>query len=351
MLVKYCLPAVALTAILAGCGAPRWKEFDQIQLGRTLPMTLPGQMERTILGAGYIGAPGGAGSFFGSDLRIASALTDPNDSVTAKSCLTVAIAHRLLYVQTTYRYAMEVDLGDIADADRKVPKELKLVALVSQNVAVKPADARTASRGDSEHLIPIASSTIARCLSLMEEAVFETRWTPDSSDFGLADDRRFTSSSVRFSKAMNQSLSVRMAGKQIETRLAMLPGSAGGTSGPVFIPQSLPEAMLYNHILLNTLTRPSKADHSAQTAEVHAMYVQYAHERMLEVLGDWKTYRGAETGDFDKKSRTLDGMTTHIKRIGNRLSVEVTGLIVRDSIMTDVDMGDSRRGAREVGDF
>ena len=115
MLVKYCLPAIALTAILAGCGAPRWKEFDQIQLGRTLPMTLPGKMERTILGAGYIGAPGGAGSFFGSDLRIASALTDPNDSVTAKSCLTVAVAHRLLYVQTTYRYAMEVDLGDIAD--------------------------------------------------------------------------------------------------------------------------------------------------------------------------------------------------------------------------------------------
>ena len=350
-IARYCLTAVALTAIPAGCGAPRWKEFDQIQLDRPLPLTLPGQMERTILGAGYIGAPGGPGSFFGSDMRIVSVLANANDSVIAKSCLSIAIAHRVVYIQTSYRYAIEVDLGDIKGSERKVPEALKLVALVSQSVAAKPSDARTASRGDSELLIPTARGEVARCISLMEGAVFETRETPDSSDISQMRNRRFAGSSIRFSKALNQSLSIKMAGKQIEERLTSLPARSGGPDAPAFIPANIPEAMLYNHILLNTLARPSKTSNSDQTSEVLAMYIQYAHERVLELLGDGKTYRGADADGFNKKWRTLDGMTVSVIRSGRRLSVEITGLVVRDPVMTDVDMGDTRRGDSNVGDF
>ena len=342
---RYCLPAIALAAILAGCGGPRWKEFDQIQLGRPLPITLPGRMERTTLGAGYIGAPSGTGSFFGSDLRIVSALTDAGDSVIAKSCLTAAMAHRLLYVQTSYRYAIEVDLGDRTFADRAVPEELKLVAAVSQIVAATPSDSRSASRGDNELVMPIACGEVARCISVMGDAVFETRGTPDSSDISRMRNKRFTASSTRFSKALNQSLSIRIAGKQIEDRLASLPARSGGPRAPAFIPASIPEAMLYNHILLNTLTRPSKSKNADDASAVLSMYVMYAHERVLELLGDGKTYRGAEADGFDRKWRTLDGVSVRVIRSGRNLSVEITGLAVRDPVMTDSYMGDNRRNA------
>ena len=137
-IARCCPPAIALIALLTGCGAPSWDQFDQIQLARPLPTPLPGGMERTILGAGYIGAPGGPGSFFASDMRIANALTDANGSAIARSCLTAAISHRLIYVQTIFRYVIEVNLGEVtlggAGMARAVPEELQLVASVSQKL-------------------------------------------------------------------------------------------------------------------------------------------------------------------------------------------------------------------------
>ena len=333
-----------MTGLMAGCGAPSWKEFDRIQLARPLPAALPGGMVRTILGAGYIGAHSGGGSTFASDMRIASALTDTNDSVIARSCLTAAVSHRLLYVQTSYRYAIEVDLGDVmlggAGMARAVPEELKLVASVSQKVAATPGDARIAAVGDSELVMPIARGEVDRCISIMRDAIFETRGETDRSDINPMSNKRYAGASVRFSKALNQSLPIRMAGKEIEERLTALPARSGGRSAPAFIPASIPEAVLYNHILLNTLTRPSKPKNSDNTSVVFSMYVQYAHERVLELLGDPATYRGAGADGFDRKWRTLDGITVHVRRgAGRRLSVEITGLIVREPFTTQADMG------------
>ncbi|MBL7219530.1 MAG: hypothetical protein ISS69_05420 [Phycisphaerae bacterium] len=344
LIARCCLPAVVLTGLLAGCGAPAWKQFDQIQLARQLPAGLPEGMERVILGAGYIGPHSGSGSAFGSDMRIASALTDTNDSVIARSCLIAVVAHRLLYVQTSYRYVIEVDLGGVAfggaDMSRAVPEELTLVAAASQSVAAKPADARIAALGDSELVMPLARGEVDRCISIMKDAIFETRGVPDDSGISQMRNKRYAGASLRFSKAMNQSLPIRMAGKEIEQRLAALPARSGGRRTPVFVPANIPEAMLYNHILLNTLTRPSQPKNSNATSIVLSMYVQYAHERVLELLGAPETYRGAGAEGFDRKWRTLDGMTVHVSRgAAHRLRVEITGLVVRDPLMTQADMG------------
>jgi len=332
-----------MTALLAGCGAPSWSQFDQIQLARQLPATLPGGMERTILGAGYIGPHRSGSSTFGSDMRIASALTDTNDSVIARSYLTAAVSHRLLYVQISYRYAIEIDLGGVtlgaADAARAVPEELKLVASISQSVAAAPSDARVAATGDSEIVMPIARGEVDRCISIMKDAIFETRGRPDHSDISRMRNKRYTGASVRFSKAMNQSLPVRLAGREIKERLAALPARSGGPRAPAFVPVSIPEAVLYNHILLNTFTRPLKPRNSDEMSVVLSMYVQYAHERVLELLGESGTYRGAGADGFERKWRTLDGMTVHVSTTGRRLRAEITGLIVREPFMTQADMG------------
>jgi len=342
-IARYCLTAIVLTALLAGCGAPSWKQFDQIQLARPLPAALPGGMQRTILGAGYIGPHKSGSSTFGSDMRIVSALTDANDSVIARSCLTAAVSHRLLYVQTSYRYVIEIDLGGMAlggaGESRAVREELKLVASVSQGVAATPADSRLAAIGDSEIVMPIARGEVDRCISIMKDAIFETRGAPDDSGISMMRNKRYTGTSVRFSKALYQSLPIRLAGKEIEERLAALPGRSGGPRSVVFVPVSIPEAVLYNHILLNTLTRPLKPRSSDEKPVVLSMYVQYAHERVLELLGDPGSYRGAAADGFNRKWRTLDGMTVHVSTTGRRLSVEITGLVVRDPVMTQADMG------------
>jgi hypothetical protein len=192
--------------------------------------------------------------------------------------------------------------------------------------------------------MPVARAEVARCISLMEEAIFETRGDPDSSDISQMRNKRFSGASIRFSKALNQSLAIRMAGMKIQQRLTMLPTTSDGPQPRGFFPASVPEAVLYNHILLNTLARPSQTTDYAEASDAHAMYLQYAHERVLELLGDPKTYSGSATDGHDKKWRTMDGMTVRVIRTGRRLSVELTGLIVRDPFMTDVDMGAARRG-------
>jgi hypothetical protein len=342
-IARYCLPAVALTALLAGCGAPSWSQFDQIQLARPLPAALPGGMQRTILGAGYIGPHSGGGSAFGSNMRIAGALADSDDSAFARSCLTAVVSHRLLYVQTSYRYAIEIDLGVMlgaAAAPRTVPEELKLVASISQSVAATPADARLAAVSDREIVMPIARGEVDRCISIMKDAIFETRGQADRSEISQMRNKRYAGASVRFSKASNQSLPVRMAGKEIKERLAALPARSGGRRAASFVPVSMPEAVLYNHILLNALTRPFKPKNADGTSVVLSMYVQYAHERVLELLGDPDTYRGAGADGFKRKWRTLDGITVRVSSsTGRRLGVEISGTIVREPFMTQSDMG------------
>jgi hypothetical protein len=274
-------------------------------------------------------------------MRIAGALTDTGGSVIARSCLTAVVSHRLLYVQTSYRYAMEIDLGVMPGAAaRAVPDELKLVASVSQSVAATPGDARLAALSDREIVMPIARGEVDRCISIMKAAIFETRGDPDNSGISQMRNKQFSGSSVRFSKAMNQSLPVRLAGREIKERLTALPARSGGPRAVAFVPVSIPESVLYNHILLNTLTRPLTPKNAKGTSVVLSMYAQYAHERVLEVLGDPKTYRGASADDFKRKWRTLDGITVRVARnTARRLHVEVTGTIVREPFMTQADMG------------
>jgi hypothetical protein len=305
-------------------------------------------MERTILGAGYIGPHSGSGSFFGSNMRIANALTDVNDYVIARSCLTVSTANRLLYVQTSYNYVIEVDLGHSPPnlSDRPVREELNLVASVSQSVAATPTDARTAALGDSELVLPIAHGEVARCISVMKDAVFETRGQPNSSDISRMRNKRYAGASIRFSKALNQSLSIRMAGMEIEERLKSLPARSGGPRQVMFAPANIPEAMVYNHILLNTFTRPSKPKDIGDAPTVLFMYVQYAHDRVLELLGDPNTYRGASPAGFNRKWRTLDGITVRVSATAlRRISVSISGLVVREPVMTEIDTRDNRHGA------
>jgi|GEM_PF-2327829 len=343
-IARCCLAAVALSALHAGCGAPKWRQFDQIQLARPLPAALPGGMSPTILGAGYIGPHSDGGSPFASDMRIASALTDTSGLVIAKSCLTAAVSHRLLYVQTGYRYSIEVDLGSVtlgrAGMARAVPEELKLVASVSQTVAATPGDARFSDPGDSETVMPIARGEIDRCISIVKDAIGEARGAPEESAIGPMRDKWYTGVSARSSKSLNQSLPLRMAGQEIEQRLAALPAGSPGRRAPDFEPLSIPEAMLYNHILLNTLTRPSKEKKPGGASAVLSIYVRCAHERVLELLGDPNTYRGAGANGFDRKWRTLDGITVHVSSGAHRrMSVEITGLIVREPFMTVTDPG------------
>ncbi|MDP6045787.1 MAG: hypothetical protein QGG25_09270 [Phycisphaerae bacterium] len=343
-ITRNCLPAVALAAILAGCGAPNWKQFDQIRVGQALPISLPGKMEHTPLGAGYIGAPGGEGSFFSSDMRIVGAITDSSDSVVARSCLSVALSNNILYVQTKYRYVIEADTGVQAQSNSKAREALKLVASASQSIAARPTEQQIETGGD-QRLLSSSLGQIAHCVSMMQEALLETRVQPSSSDISQMQNERYAGTSVRFSRAPNQSLWVKMAAQRVKERLARLPGDAGGQRGRAFVPSGLPEEMLYNHILLNTLSRPSRADNLAQTQKVHAMYEQYAHRNVLEVLGDSETYRGAHADNFDKQWRTLGGTTVRVTRIGGALRVEISGLIVGDSMMTESDMSNVGRSS------
>ena len=211
---KYCLPALAIVMILGGCGGPRWDQLDQIQMVRPLPEPLPGDMEHTALGAGYIGSPGGEGSFFGSDLRIAAAITDNRDSVLGKSCLSVTMAHRILYVQTNYRYVIEADIGK-ASGVGTVPEALTLVALASQSVAGKPTGRSIMGLGDTGIVMSSARGEISQCVSMMEEAIFETRGDPDSSRISQMRNKRFAGASIRLSKALNQSMEIMLTGKRI----------------------------------------------------------------------------------------------------------------------------------------
>jgi hypothetical protein len=337
---RYTLLMIALIALMGGCGAPSWREFDQIQLSRPLPATLPGGMTTAILGAGYIGPHSGENSFFYSDMRIANALINANGSVTAKACLTVARAHRLLYVQAAYRYVIEVNLREamLAGEKRAVPEELKLVASISQNVAARPCDAGVSRLGDRDRVMPPARGEIDRCMRIMRDAIFETRGKLDDSDISQMRNKRYAGASIRFSKATNESLAIKLAAQAIEQRLVSLPFPLGGPNTNAFIPVSIPEAMLYNHILLNTLTRPANPESAMDTSAALSMYTQYAHERVLELLGDPGTYRGCNADSFDKKWRTLDGMTVRVSRSRHHLRAEITGLTVREPFMAQTDI-------------
>jgi len=335
---KYFLPALALVMILGGCGGPSWDQFDQIQLVRPLPEPLPGDMEHTILGAGYIGAPGGEGSFFGSDLRIAAAINDNHDSVQSKSCLSVTLAHRILYVQTNYRYVIETDIGK-ARGGGTVPEALTLVALASQPVAARPTTGRRVTNlGDNGIVMASAHGEIARCISMMEEAIFETRGDPGSSDISQMRHKRFTGASIRLSKALNQSMGIMLTGKRIEERLENLPAKLGGSMLKSFIPSTIPEAMVYNHIRLNTLARPSRVENRETADKAHAMYLQYAHERVLEIIADSATYRGANSDSFENSWTAIDGVSVRITRTGQVIRLEISGGVIRDPLMTDSDM-------------
>jgi len=345
---KYLSTATALAAMLCGCGAPSWRQFDTVVVGRVLPATYPGPMEHTVLGAGYIGSPGGEGSFFGSDMRLAAVLGDTEDSAIAKACLSVQISHRIAYIQTSYRYVIEALVGSNLRSDDRVSEALTLVALASQPVAAKPSDRHDSKLSDSQRIMPPALGEVSRCISLMDQALVETRGPDDDSNMSRMRRRKFTGASIRFSKALNQSLEIKLAGKRIEERLASLPGGFGGPDSRTFIPRSIPEAMLYKHVLLNSLTRPSKIDNEKQVHKINAMYSQYAHPRVVELLGSGDTFRGAQEDGFSRKWRTLDGVTVQIGRTGPVVRAEISGLIVRDPVMTDADMGDTERTAAPV---
>ncbi|MBT3201312.1 MAG: hypothetical protein HN350_15535 [Phycisphaerales bacterium] len=334
---KYCLPALAIVMILGGCGGPRWDQLDQIQMVRPLPEPLPGDMEHTALGAGYIGSPGGEGSFFGSDLRIAAAITDNRDSVLGKSCLSVTMAHRILYVQTNYRYVIEADIGK-ASGVGTVPEALTLVALASQSVAGKPTGRSIMGLGDTGIVMSSARGEISQCVSMMEEAIFETRGDPDSSRISQMRNKRFAGASIRLSKALNQSMEIMLTGKRIEERLGNLPAKFGGTMSRSLKPKTIPEAMVFNHILLNTLARPSRAVNRETSDQVHAMYLQYAHERVLEIIADSDTYRGAHSNGFENSWTAMDGVSVRISRSGQVIRLEISGGVIRDPLMTDSDM-------------
>jgi len=343
VILKHFLIGAVSGSLLAGCGAPDWKGYDDIQLGQPLPHTLPDQMERTILGAGYIGSPGGEGSFFGADMRLASVLTDADETVAAKSQLSIATAHRVLYVQTSYRYKMEADLSYVSGNSGKASEVLTLVASVSQQVADRPSDSQVGPSGRTDSSMDAACSEISRCMSVMDEAIYETRGDPDSSDISQMRHKRYAGASVRFSKALNQSLAIRLAGRRIESRMSSLPARTGGMRQEPFTPRNIPEAMVYNHILLNTLTRPSQAYHAEQASKVHALYVQYAHDRVVEILGDADTYSRVGPEHVDHSWRTLDGLTVRLSGTRRRLAIEITGLVVRDPVMTETDMDEGER--------
>ncbi|MCP4378886.1 MAG: hypothetical protein GY794_22260 [bacterium] len=326
---------IALIALLGGCGVPSWDEFDQIQLSRPLPATLPGGMTRTILGAGYIGLHGDVGSD-PSEVRIANALTNANDLVTAKACLTIATAHRLLYVQVGYRYVIEVNLREamLAGKNRSVPEELKLLASISQSVADTPSDARGGKPEDYDRVMPPARGEIDRCMKIMKDAIFEAYGNPDDSDITQMRGRQYADASKRFSKASSESLAIGMARKKVEQRMRSLPFPSGGGGTHAFIPANIPEAMLYSHILLNTLTRPTNSENATDTSTAFSMYQQHAHENVLELLGDPDTYRGSNADGFDRKWKTLGGTNVHISRTGHHLRAEISGTVLREPFAT-----------------
>ena len=343
-IARYSPAAVVLAAlsILAGCGGPGWKQFDDIQVGKPLAATLPGRMHRTPLGAGYIGSHSGSESFWGSSARVAGVLADSDDRVTARACLTVSVAHRLLYVQTSYRYIIEADpaFRPGNDTDRGVAEGLKFVASVSQRVVGKPAG--VSSLADRESVGPIARNEVDRCISLMSVAVAESRGGFGASDMGMeiGEPKRSAGASVRFSKGLNQSLAVNMAAREVQERLAGLPASSGGGRPIPFTPSSVPEAMLYKHILLNTLARPSSPQDARGASNALAMYLMYAHEDVLELLADPKTYPASLAVGADKRFRTLGGISVRVTApAAGRLKLEISGSVVREPAMTESDMG------------
>ena len=297
-------------------------------------------MERTPLGAGYIGPHSGSESFFGSSTRIVSALADCDDRVTARSCLTVSIAHRLLYVQTSYRYVIEAypSFMPTGRTDSGVREELRLVAAISQRLAGEPGG--VSSIVDREQIAPIARNEVDRCISLMSGSVAETQGRTDPSEVGMMPTASLGGASVRFSTGLNQSLAINIAGREIQSRLAGLPANVGGPRPDPFTPSSLPEAMVYNHILLNTLSRPTNPKNTKGASDAVSMYLLYGHAEVLEMLGDPKNYPASLTTGYDKKWRTLGGMTVHMTMPGTgRLKIEISAAVVREPVMTDSDMG------------
>jgi hypothetical protein len=339
-IARYSPAAVVLAAIsmFAGCGGPSWKQFDDIQVGQPLAATLPGQLHRTTLGAGYIGSHSGSESFWGSSARVVSVLADRDDRVTARACLTVSVAHRLLYAQASYRYVIEADPAFRPGRDAGGDAEaLKLVASASQRVVGKPAG--VSSLSDRESVAAIARNEVDRCISLMSAAVSETRDGFGGSEMGMAEFKRPAGASMKFSTGLNQSLAVSMAAREIQDRLAGLPASSGGGRPKPFTPSSVSEAMLYNHIMLNTLARPSSPQDAKGAANALAMYRMYAHEDVLELLADPKTYPASLAVGSEKTFRTLGGVSVRLTvPAAGRLKLEISGSVVREPSMTESDM-------------
>ena len=340
--------ALAVTAALAaGCTGPDvWEGFEQIELGKPLPTELPEGMQRTHLGAAYIGSiDADAHGNLDDDMRVMNALTDEAGNVIAKSVLDVKMAHRILFVACEYKFAIELDIPAEAFAvpvkKWKAPEELRGLALVSEQLGATIIQSRpepTSAPADGEESKELVH-TLANVRNGLNGCLIDLRngekTVTEATEKSLAQqespgwvDRLMTAHVHAFFFAMG-----------IHGRMEAMAEPMAAAETTEYPLANVSEALLYHKLLLNVAARPrEQADYDGTSVPL-VMYMDAAASRVLDLLSDRGAFSEVAEEGSNRFKGTLDGMSIRVRNLGGRrVRVEVGGFLIRDPIIAPLTL-------------